>query len=419
VFDAGTQFHLAEKSLAAKLLEAIDHFPVGAIADGMDRNRNSRLVRLTDAAFHFPFGEHFLLQQPAIAGGVAVGFEEIRRAPSQRTVGESFQAAEPQPGIGGGADLESRQRLSGAVPVDEGQPGVNPARQFIAAAERAKQFPLAPGRVLPVRYVLHGSDAVTSRFPQSPAQGLGLLVGRGRGHDGLQQLDGGVLQYSGGFAGRRITVDFAADRIGSPGVDARQTEGDAVGEADMQVQAGHKRGNFAGDGVDPILAGERGSRPTFLVPAAAPDPAAFRRDPGSFGNSPDEFRRIGGAPQVDRQQKIPASEKMRVAVDKSGQHRLAFQVQDRRLRQGLRGQSAHFFRSSDGENAAVAYRQGLRGGVRGIKRADVGVDQDEIRLRWRFHGRAPPRRSGNSLVFPPGHCRRQEIVRPLWNNLWI
>ncbi len=173
--------------------EDVEQQGIGAIAYGMDRNRNPRLVRLADTAFHFPFGEHFLLQQPAIAGGVAVRFKEIRRAPSQRTVGESFQATEAQPGVGGGAEFESRQRLPGAVPVDKGQPGVNPARQFIAAAERVEQFPLAPGRILPIGHILHGRDAVTGRFTQSPAQGLGLLIGRGRGHDGFRQFDGGVL----------------------------------------------------------------------------------------------------------------------------------------------------------------------------------------------------------------------------------
>ena len=49
------------------------------------------------------------------------------------------------------------------------------------------------------------------------------------------------------------------------------------------------------------------------------------------------------------------------------------------------GQGANFIGPSYGENAAVAHGQRLGSGVRGIERADVGIDQDEIRLRWGFH----------------------------------
>ena len=108
---------------------------------------------------------------------------------AERTIGEAFQSAEAQPGVGGIAGQKSRHVGAASVPVDQRQAGEDAAGEFALGAKLLEQRPLAPVGVAPVGHVMHRGDALSRRFGQGKTQGRSAVGLAGLWHDCFHQAN--------------------------------------------------------------------------------------------------------------------------------------------------------------------------------------------------------------------------------------
>jgi hypothetical protein len=163
-------------------------------------------------------------------------------------IGEGFQVAN--------AEIRTAKRSDDAgvgqsLPIADGKSLVDADSQLASALrllELAKIVRLA-AVFRAVGHVLHAGYAVSCCFAHGCFHGLGLLFGRQRRHDALDESNGSVFENAGRIA-VLVALDFAARHVLRVSVDAGELHGLHIHEGHVSVEPPQECRMIVGDIVN-------------------------------------------------------------------------------------------------------------------------------------------------------------------------
>ena len=286
---------------------------VGAVADRVDRDLQSRGVGIADPATHVLLG---VLHEAAVARGIAVGLDEVRGAGPGRTIHVSLESGDLHPVVPGRGVAHG---------LGDGTPGVE--RQVEGGTQREPSRALEPAVAREVgprgRHVRRGGHSQRSGEGQRAGERRIPLLGRRLRDRPTDGVEGPVLEDPERLAGPGVAEDLAPRRRGRVLRHASGAHGGGVGERLVAVQATEEGRIVRRDRVDPFVARQRLATPQGVVPIAADDPLTGLECLGVLLDSVDEFLWRPRVAQVHRCELEPAVHEMRVAVREARQYQAA------------------------------------------------------------------------------------------------
>ncbi len=291
-----------------------------------------------------------MLQQSAVAGRVAVGLEEVRRARARRAVHEALESADLHPGVPRPAPPHAvRDRL----------PRVE--RQVDGHAQREPAGPLEPtvAREIFPRggHVARRGHAECGGVRQRAGERRVAPLGRRRRDGVADQTERAVLEDPDRVAGPRVTQDLPPDGRGRGARDARRAHRRGVGERLVPVQSIHEHGIMGCDRVDPVVPRQWLAGPERMVPVPAQNPLTRRPGERELLEAANELLGRRRVAEVHGGELKPTIDKVGVGVGEAGGDETAGRGHDRGIGADV---ARHVARVSDREDLAPRDRDRTR-----------------------------------------------------------
>jgi hypothetical protein len=220
---------------------------------------------------HLGEGNGHVVVDAGSVRGIEIGLEEHRGGRTQRAVHEALERANLQEIA---AEVVAQSQARHVVPQRQGRARIEPRGQFALLAEF-----LIDAQIVVAGHVLDAGQAQAPRFRQRRARRAHQLLLGGSGNHAEHQVHGRVFQDPGRLAAV-VAYDGSAGRVFGFPRDARQFEGQGIGQRHVPVVAAHEDRGLGAEGVYPVAARQFRRCEVLVVPIAAGDPLPL----GYFGH---------------------------------------------------------------------------------------------------------------------------------------